>query len=129
MTQFTAVKPEILLKTEISVTTTSLGITKNLSNQKNNRPLVYLSKKNYFGGHKLDLNSPLGLHQRVIRHFHRANNSTIHLYFFNAKFHLLGTCRSRLYLKESNFFFGSGPNRVDFKGSANKQRLIELKKY
>ena len=42
--------------------------------------------------------------QRVIRNSHIACNRTFHLYFLNAKFQLLGICRSQLYQEETTAF-------------------------
>ena len=109
--QFTARKPKILLKTKISAKTTSLGISNNISprSQKDHRILVKLSKKT-------PQNCPMGPHQRAIRNSHIAYNKAIHLDFLDTKFHLPGTCRSRLYSEEASTFFGSGPNSAHFRG-------------
>ena len=113
-TQFTAGKPQILLKTNISAETSSLGTSNNESprSQKNYRILVKLSKKKVFWGSQLGLNCPLEPNQNVNRNSHIAYHKTIHLYFLDAKFHLVGICRSQLYWKETTTFFGSGPNLV-----------------
>ena len=111
--QFTARKPKILPKTSISEKTASFEISNNISprSQKHRRIFVKLSKKNVFGP-KLGLNCPLDLRQRVITNSHIAYNGTIHLYFLDAKFQLLGISHSRLYPEETTMFFGSGPNWV-----------------
>ena len=95
---------KILLKTKSSGKTTSLGIWNNISprSQKNHRILVKLSKTNW--GSKLGLNYPHGLRQRVIRNAHIIYNRTFHLYLLDAKFQLLGICRSQLYLGETTDF-------------------------
>ena len=49
---------------------------------------------------KLGLNLTLGSHQKVIRNSHIAYNRTIHLYFLDAKFRLLG-----VYCSLNNYFF------------------------
>ena len=104
--QSTTGKPKILVKTKTSVKTTSLGILNNVSprSQKDHRILVKLRKKTFFVP-KLFLNCPLGSHQRVIRNSHIAYNRTIHLYFLDAKFQLLGICCSRLYPEVATTIF------------------------
>ena len=101
--QFTTRKPKKLLKTKIYAKTASLGIPNNVSprSQKNHRILVKLSKKKTFFGP----NCPLGPYQRVFRNSYIAYNRTVHLYFLNAKFQLLGICYSWLSLEETAFFW------------------------
>ena len=96
--QVTAEKPKILLNIKISAKTTFLGISDNVSTrpQKHYRILVKLSKKKNFFGPKLSLNCPMGPCQWIIKNSYIAYNRTIHLYFLNAKFHLLGICCSWL---------------------------------
>ena len=105
-------EPKVLLKTKISAKATSLGISNYISPrfQKDHRILVKLSKKNPFFGPKLGLNCPLGPHQKVVRNSHIAYSKTIHLYFLDAKFQLLGICQFRLYSEEPTTFFGSRRN-------------------
>ena len=81
----------------------------------------------------MDLNCRLEPHQKVIRNFHIVYNGIIDLYFPDAKFYLLGICRSQLYPKETTTFFfwfrtQSGPF-FGFSKSNNssRQRQIELK--
>ena len=94
--QLIARKPKILLKTKTSAKTASLGISNNVSptSHKNHRILVKLSKKHINFGPILGLNCPLGPHQRAIRNSHIGYNRTIHLYFLDATFQLLGICHS-----------------------------------
>ena len=74
-----------------------------------------------FLGSKLGLNCPL----------EPCYNRTIHQYFLDSKFQLLGICCSRLYLEEITTFFGSRSNWNHFRGfggnDSSKQRQIELK--
>ena len=44
-------------------------------------------------------------YEKVIRNSHISYNRTIHLYFLDAKFQLLGICCSGLYLEETTTFF------------------------
>ena len=90
--QFTTGKSKILLKTKIFAKAVSLVISNNVSPrpQKNHRILVKLSNINIF----LNQIATMGLHQSVIRNSHIAYNKTIHLYFLDAKFQLLGICSS-----------------------------------
>ena len=85
----------------------SLGISNDLSfrSQNNHRILVKLSKKNEFFWSKLGLNCPLEPNQQVNRNSHIAYNRTIHLYFLDAKFHLVGICCPELNQKETATFF------------------------
>ena len=103
--QFTTKKLKILLKTKISAKTTSLVISNNVNpkSHKNHIILVKLSKKTF--GPKFDLNYPLELQQYTIRNSHIVYYRTIHLYFLDAKFQLLGICCSQLYLEETTFFW------------------------
>ena len=101
---------KILLKTNISVKTTSLGISNNISprSQKSHWILVKLSKKTFFGP-KLGLNCRLGPNQMVIWNSHIAYNRTIHPYFLDAKFQLLRICCFWLYLEETTLFLVQDP--------------------
>ena len=101
--QFTTGKSKILLKTKISAKAVSLVISNNVSPrpQKNHIILVKLSNINIFSTQI----ATMGLHQSVIRSSHIAYNKTIHLYFLDAKFQLLGICSSWLYPEETTSFF------------------------
>ena len=74
---------------------------------------------------------PLGSHQRVIRNSHIAYNSTIYIYFLDAKIQPLCICCSWLCLEETTTFFWFKTNWAHFGwfGDHNnsKQRQIEHK--
>ena len=76
--------------------------------------LVKLTKNKLFGP-KLGINCDLRPRQRIMRNSHIAYNRTIHLYFLNVKFQLLGICCSRLYLEETRtVFFVQDPIGFNF---------------
>ena len=105
---FTAGKPKILLETEISGKTTFLGIWNNVSlrSQKNHGILIKLSKNIFLVQMGCKLLS--GVAPKDFQKFAHSYNRTIHLYFLDAKFQLLGICCSWIYLEEATTFFGSG---------------------
>ena len=85
-----------------------------LRSQKNHIILVKLTKNKLFGP-KLGINCDLRPRQRIMRNSHIAYNRTIHLYFLNVKFQLLGICCSRLYLEETRtVFFVQDPIGFNF---------------
>ena len=98
--QCTAGKPNILLKTKI------------FSVPKNDRILVKLNKKTFFGP-KLGLNCP---RQRVIKNSDIVCNMNIPLHVLDVQFQFLCICRSRLYSEKALRVFGLGPNCAYFGG-------------
>ena len=67
--------------------------------------------------------------QRVTRNPHLACNRTFHLYFLNAKFQLLGVCRSQFTKKKQLLFWFMtlDPFWWVWGNNSNKQLQTELK--
>ena len=95
--------------------TASLGTSNNMSprSHKNHIIFVKLSTKNpTIFEPKLGINCPLGQRQRVIRNSHTVYNRTIHLYFLDTKFQVLGFAVLDFTLNKRPLFFDSGSNRA-----------------
>ena len=99
--QFTAGKPDILLKPNISAKASSSGISNNICprSHENHRILVKLSKKNPIFSTKIWSKLTAGIIQRVIQNSHIACNKTIYLQFLDAEGQLIVIGRSRFYLE------------------------------